>query len=635
MLIERYVAAGGGIASRESWKPYPTCADRPAWQRLRPEVRRAYVEVGEEALSSSWPVLTASGYLAFFRDGDRNRFQELYFRRRGMLCALAVAECMEGTGRFLDAAADGLWLVCEESTWCLPAHIGQVEPPDLTDGRRHVVDLFAAQTAAQLSWVLSILGERLDTVSPRVRGRVEREIGERVLSPCLERDDFRWLGLRGGRLGNWTPWICSSWLAAVLLTDPDAARREAAVRRIMETLDRFLANYPRDGGCDEGPQYWRRAGGCLLDCLEILHSATGGRLDVYGEPLVKEIGRFILRAWIADDWFVNFADAPAILRPEAWPVFRYGQRIGDRGLEEFGSWLARRQDLGRRPMQAEQRNAPDMARLLPTLFHLEELLGEGGSAIRTVPAAQLAVWLPDIQVMAARDTQADSAGFFLAAKGGHNAESHNHNDVGSLVVFIDGRPLIVDVGVETYTRRTFGAERYGIWTMQSAWHTLLPSFDGAMQQAGPEHAAREVRCGAGDEEAWLSMDIAAAYAEDSRPVSWRRTTTLHRGHDVTVQDVYELKAPVAEVTLGIVTPCGARLDEPGKISFLARSLPEDRSSASGTLRCEGAVFDVTVEEVPVEDARLAAVWGCSLRRVLFRVARPELRGTWTWRVERG
>ena len=51
--------------------------------------------------------------------------------------------------------------------------------------------------------------------------------------------------------------------------------------------------------------------------------------------------------------------------------------------------------------------------------------------------------------MTARVTERSSDGFYVAAQGGHNAESHNHNDVGNFIVFLNGKPVIVDVGVET------------------------------------------------------------------------------------------------------------------------------------------------------------------------------------------
>jgi len=632
MLVENYRLSGGTLVSGDSWIPYPVCADRQAWEGFSSQLRGAYAAEGERALAEPWPVLTATRYLDFFRDGNRSRYEEPYFKRRGMLRGLVMAECMEGRGRFLDAVADGLWLICEESSWCLPAHIGPVEGPDLTDGERHVVDLFAAETAAQLAWTVRLLGGELDSVSVRVRRRVQREIESRVLAPCLSRDDFSWLGLHGEKLNNWTPWICSNWLAAELLCGADPSRRETAVPRILGALDRFLAQYPADGGCDEGPQYWRRAAAALLDCLELLHAATEGRLDAFGEPLVREMGRFILRVWIADDWFVNFADAPAVVQPAAWSVFRYGQRIGDDALRDFGSWLARRQDLGRRCMDAAWGGTPGMGRLLATLFHLEELLGEASAAgPRSAPRD---AWLPDIQVMTARDAEAPG-GFFLAAKGGHNAESHNHNDVGSFLVFLDGKPLLVDAGVETYTRGTFGPERYRIWTMQSLWHTLLPAFDGTMQEAGREHAARDVRCRLEGQRAELSMDIAAAYPASGRPVSWRRTVTLHRGREVAVEDLYELSAPVREVTLGLLTPSPATPLEPGRIAFREAALPGGRSSAAGLLLYDAGLFDASVEEVSLPDEKLAFVWGAGLRRVLFRAARPALRGSWTWRITGG
>jgi hypothetical protein len=203
-----------------------------------------------------------------------------------------------------------------------------------------------------------------------------------------------------------------------------------------------------------------------------------------------------------------------------------------------------------------------------------------------------------------------------------------------LVLYIDGDPLIVDAGVETYTRKTFGPQRYEIWTMQSAFHSLLPSFDGVMQQAGLEYAARDVSHSADDAGAVMSLDIAAAYPADGRPVSWQRTVSLRRGREVTVTDRYELSRPAAEITLGILTPSEVKVRGSGRIAFSASALPDDRSSAPGVLAFEGAPFEVSVQEVPISDARLAPIWGGRLRRVLFRVAGPALRGIWTWRVSR-
>ena len=72
-----------------------------------------------------------------------------------------------------------------------------------------------------------------------------------------------------------------------------------------------------------------------------------------------------------------------------------------------------------------------------------------------------------------RERRTDS---LLAAKGGHNGEHHNHRDVGSVVVAVDGVPLLVDAGQPTYTAQTFGPDRYGIRAMQSDWHSVPAPF---------------------------------------------------------------------------------------------------------------------------------------------------------------
>ena len=120
------------------------------------------------------------------------------------------------------------------------------------------------------------------------------EVDRRILTPALERDDFWWMGFTPREVNNWNPWINSNWLAAALLLERDPARRARAVAKIARSLDRFIDSYPDDGGCDEGPSYWGRAGASLFESLELLHSATGGAVDVYrraGRPRDRPLHR--------------------------------------------------------------------------------------------------------------------------------------------------------------------------------------------------------------------------------------------------------------------------------------------------------------------------------------------------------
>ena len=122
------------------------------------------------------------------------------------------------------------------------------------------------------------------------------------------------------------------------------------------------------------------------------------------------------------------------------------------------------------------------------------------------------VWLgdTDMQLMAARDAAGTTDGLYLAAWGGHNGQSHNHNDVGNFLVYQNGQAALIDVGRPTYTRQTFSSDRYKIWAMQSAYHNL-PTVNGYMQEAGRQFAASQVRYHADDTVAELQLDLAPAY----------------------------------------------------------------------------------------------------------------------------
>ena len=128
------------------------------------------------------------------------------------------------------------------------------------------------------------------------------------------------------------------------------------------------------------------------------------------------------------------------------------------------------------------------------------------------------VWLPNLQIWSARQD-----GLFVAMKGGHNDESHNHNDVGEMVVYADGEPLLIDPGVGEYTSKTFSNDRYSIWTMQSGYHNL-PQINGCDQKNGKEYKARVIS----RQKEQMVLDIAAAYPQEAAVDSWQRKVSLKK-----------------------------------------------------------------------------------------------------------
>lgn len=615
----------GMLMPRADWKPFPKFAEREAWQALPEEERRYLVQLGEQALAKAWPSLPATLYLEYARNGNRSRYEDVYFDRRRILQSLTLAECVEAKGRFLEATANALWAICEESTWCIPAHVGaQKAGVGLPDTAEPIVDLFAAETGVSVSWALYLLGPEWDKVSRRVRERAERELRLRILTPVVERDDFGWMALNVTRAdrrpNNWTPWIAASVLTTALTSETEPARRLEITHKMLRSLDGFLKFYPADGGCDEGPGYWSRAGGSLLDCLDLLHSATGGQLDVFGQPLIGEIGRFISRAHIAGDYYAPIGDCAARMTPEYDLVFRYGQRLHDPGLTALAAAGA--------SVKGILGNGYAFGRQIYAVFDVAKIL-----ALLPGPAPLARdVWMPseDMQFMAARSQAGSAAGLYVAAWGAHNAQSHNHNDVGNFLVFARGQPVFIDVGAPTYTAQTFSSRRYDIWAFQSAYHNV-PDINGTMQSAGRQFAAKAVRYRADDTMAEMQMDLASAYPPAAKLGQWLRTVRLTRGQAVEITEAFELKEIVSPSLQNLVTPMEASIGEAGKIRLHSGGA-DGKPLVGVTLEFDAEKLSPTIERIDLTDDRLVSSWGKRLNRILLKAKSPVLKDTWRMRV---
>ncbi|MGA1196746.1 MAG: heparinase II/III domain-containing protein [Candidatus Latescibacterota bacterium] len=619
MLSERFSFEKLNDILVAEWHPFPTANERDKWEDLPQGIRSAYIARGEKALDFNWPSLTAISFLDHVRTGNRTRYQAARNDRRNALAHLVMAECVEGKGRFWDQIANGIWVTCEETYWGVPAHLRlQAAGKGLPDVTEPTVDLFAAETSALLSWTSYLLGSQMNTVSSLICPRIAVEVERRILTPLLQREDFGWMGLSKSarRVNNWNPWINSNWLQSALLIEKDRGRLVQSVAKSMRSLDQFIEPYPKDGGCDEGPGYWGRAAASLYDCLEILESATNSGIDLYDMPLLKNMGSFIYKLHIHEDYYVNFADAAPLVSPAASIIYRYGKRVGDQEMTAFGSWLAHKQQV------AEEGFGDSVARQLPALFCVNDLLATKGK--QPLPRD---AWFPDIQVMATRSKAGFADGFFVAAKGGSNFESHNHNDVGNFVVFVDGKPLLIDTGVEPYTAKNASPQRYDIWTMSSDYHNV-PQINGQSQQDGEVFVAKDVVYDANDNGVRYQLNIAKAYAAEAGVKSWMRTIGFERGKGVQIDDVYELTKADA-LTLHLMTASDVVVGK-GVLDFKEVSLADGRVSGVGKIHFDADIFDVTTEEISLMDGeKLHKIWGSRVVRIVMQVKNLQKQGQWT------
>jgi hypothetical protein len=314
---------------------------------------------------------------------------------------------------------------------------------------------------------------------------------------------------------------------------------------------------------------------------------------------------------INDDYFVNISDCRSRLHISGDMVYRYGQRIKDNNLSDFGAYTASKK------YSEEPYIGGVYFHELRALFDMSKWLSSG-----TPQSFVRDVWLGDeeLQLMTARSKEGSKEGLFVAAWGGHNAQHHNHNDVGNVIVFVDGEPFFIDTGPQGYTNRSFGPDRYKKWSLSSAYHNV-PAVNGIFQGGSRDFKAVNVEYKSNNSYAQLSMDIAEAYPKEANLNSWHRTIRLNRNKNIEISDSYSLKDKVSEIFLTLMTPCTVKETERGKIEL-------QNNGITAYLLYEPDKVTFTVETVEIEDNSLKSAWGNKLYRILLYSENPRLKDKW-------
>ena len=556
-------------------------ADDTFWRDSIPqEMRQSYIQYGEQYLGKPWTVLPWTVFAENKQTGNRVNYEAICFEKRRQMAAIVMAEIMEGKGRFMGDIIDGMGSFCEETWWGIPAHYPKAIP--LSEWQE--VDLFNAETASLIVWTRYMLEKQFDAFSPDLCQRIDREIERRILQPAVERD--YWWKTAGM---NWNPWICSNWLACILICEKDEARKATAIAQIKKATQAFIDAYPEDGGCDEGPGYWDRAAASMFEIMRLLDFGTV-------DQKVQRMASYAYKTYIGNDYCVCFADAhenKAVQQVNI--VYPFGLWLNDQTMREFGAYLGRQKGVLTNPaaLYDKSGNFPTLGRELFFLRHIRDFIAEQ-------PCEPLLkdVWLPDLQIMTSRRGH-----LYVAMKGGNNGESHNHNDVGSFIVYGSQEsgvrskeqlsPLFIDPAVGEYTAKTFSDDRYSIWTMQSQYHNL-PQINGIDQKDGKEYAAKVVS----HKDGQLTLDIAGAYPVEAAVKSWKRTVIAMKS-GVSVTEDYELSEYRQPTCLMLMTLDPEALQ---RIHFDANQL------------------SATIEDISDKlDPLLQHMWGQKMYRIILSV----------------
>lgn len=527
-------ALAGGVQGsarqrlRSNWtQRLRSTVDKPAFAELWKDIERICNDVRE----APWPELPLSLFRQFANTGERKPYEDVYFERRGRLVAIVLAAVADPEPRKMKEVESGLLDICSEYTWALPAHVNEedtVTPP------WQQVDLFASETAQMLVEILLLLGEKL---ADHVVVQVHKEVERRVLEPVFwQPHHYDWETAEH----NWSAVCASGCGIAALLLAKDDFSKAVAIERMLGALDCFLAGYREDGGCPEGVGYWVYGFGYFIYFADMLREFTEGAVDILNSEKVRQIAAFAERVHLSDGIFANYSDSSET------------ERLPSGLISHVNYLLGRPSTLPFRVPGLLEDPCRRWAHVLRNLVWTNPLVyGCGEAEIDYLP--QLG-WLMCRSLSSSHHGsggQQDHSDAVLAfsAKGGHNNEPHNHNDLGHFILHGGGENLLCDLGAGLYTKAYFSPGRESIINISSSGHSV-PIINGTAQQSGAKARAVVLDVAMNEQEGAqtvtsFKLDLTSAYAVDEMAVFTRSFAWSvlegNEGARLTVTDHFEFE----------------------------------------------------------------------------------------------
>lgn len=522
--------------------------DRDFWEGLSKDSVQPIIEEAEGYLNYEWPSLLATDFLAFERNGDRLAWETPWFKRRRVLATLVLAECIEYKGRFIDDIINGLVLICEETYWGLSAH-RYGGTTGLQENSDPYLDIFASDTGLLVSLTVFFLKEVLE---PTVVERVLYEVKFRMTDAFLKHDDFWWQAIPrvpGEKrfVNNWNPWVCENLIAVLSVAFTNKEYQHKVLAKVLEVLDIYIDSVPEDGGSEEGAGYW--CAPTLNISLDLLFRLTSGQIDVYKNEKLQKFAKFGAAIYVTDKYIVNFGDC-IHTKEDQVPhlLFLLGKRFNEPVLCSIAKNIYYKSCGGKYKFVYSDLESAVCA------LSLEKEMRDFDENNYPDSLFESSYYYESIELLTEWQNRKQTKGLFLSALGGNNGDSHAHNDVGSIIVYANGAPFLIDPGKGTYTKDHFNENRYKIWTNTSSWHNL-PDINGEVQYHGKDFKAVNTKYSPNDKVSCFNTDLQNAYGKNSCLNTFNRHVKFDKENGkITVIDSFDFSKTNNNVTENLIFP---------------------------------------------------------------------------------
>ncbi|MBQ8719658.1 MAG: heparinase II/III family protein [Clostridia bacterium] len=498
-----------------------TAADRerilnnPALKPNLDSIKEGY----EEYTASKTVALPFSAYKRFFIDGDRKDGEYWYYYNRRKLGVCALMAWLYGEEEYISQLEDILWAIMDEYVWNIPAHMGKIggltdyQPDDFS------LDLFSSETCMVISQIIANLGDKMEPiVSIRARRLLEDRCFKVFDKPYWwKKSTNNWSAVCAGQIGH-----------TAFFAGKEPAELARIIYGCLDAFEYFLQGFMDDGACTEGLGYWGYGFGNYAYFGDLLYTYTDGEINLFEDEKIRRIAAFPHKCFFKGGKKITFSDCGA----------------SDKGTFSLPLTMTLNKYF------------PEITLPEPSL--VDSCCGNGYRFSFFVAMKTLTL-MPDLQGGKPLDIagktyifpdaqwyiSSSKGGMGIAAKGGHNNEAHNHNDIGTFHIYKNNANLISDIGAGVYRAGYFTNHiRYKNFACSSEGHSV-PIIDGTYQMYGREHEARDVVI---SEESGISMDIASAYTLEGLESLVRRIYLNNDEERVYLSDTYRFKESPKSVT---------------------------------------------------------------------------------------
>jgi len=439
-------------------------------------------------------------FIKILESGNRLNYEQAFFEGKNRLHALVMAEILEDNGKYINAINDHLWQLCDIYTWELPAHVPLTVEQIKAEGNEAdvVVALFSAETGFYCAEILSLIGDKLN---PLVKYRLNNEIFRRVINSYKNRH-YSW---EEARL-NWASVCAGAVGCACLYLIKDTNELSILISRIIAVMESALLAYDKDGVTTEGLGYWNYGFSFFVYFSELLNERTCGRINLLAnDEHIKKIAELPLNLQFPDGHMVNFSDTS----DDKWD--------GDYGLlcrlsKELGVKYRLSNNI-----DIFKDHTSKWAVASRNLFWSLEEYADDNTDINKIGM----FYFPEAQWLIDRRIASDNKFYAFAAKGGHNDEAHNHNDIGHFILHYNGENLLVDLGAPEYIKQYFSGERYNFLHASSKGHSV-PIINGQVQPFGKKYHAEILQCNEQNGTTLFKLDMKKAY-DINELITYNRT----------------------------------------------------------------------------------------------------------------